>query len=450
NLQKIQINHNETTKIRQYFIAAEEIIWNYGPSAFNHFTGQELIADSESSVFFERSETRIGGSYKKAIYREYTDGTFTAHKKRLLDEEHLGLLGPVIKAEVGESVRVTFRNNASRPFSIQPHGVSSHKSKEGALYGTASRDAESPASHVSPGATFTYEWNVPEDVGPTDQDPDCLTWFYYSAVDSVRDTSSGLVGPLVVCRKGALLPSAKQRSVTREFFLLATVFDENLSWYLDDNILMFTLNPNEIDKDNEDFQESNKMHSINGYMYGNQPGLEMCKGDVISWHLMGLGSEVDVHGIYFSQNTFITKETRKDTTNLFPHTFVTAIMKPDSEGIFEVSCLTTDHYRGGMKQKYKVKPCHWWNVDPSLYVHEKTHYVAAVEVEWDYSPNRTWEFERHQYHKERFVKTLYKGGKERAECKGTSSPLYHFLFAILAFSFQVSCKHTNAFMVLLR
>lgn len=67
-------------------------------------------------------------------------------------------------------------------------------------------------------------------------------------------------------------------------------------------------------------------------MYGNQPGLEMCKGDVISWHLMGLGSEVDVHGIYFSQNTFVTKGARKDTANLFPHTFVTAIMKPDSEG----------------------------------------------------------------------------------------------------------------------
>lgn len=42
---KSTIDHNETTKIRQYFIAAEEIIWNYGPSALNHFTGQELIAD---------------------------------------------------------------------------------------------------------------------------------------------------------------------------------------------------------------------------------------------------------------------------------------------------------------------------------------------------------------------------------------------------------------------
>lgn len=71
-------------------------------------------------------------------------------------------------------------------------------------------------------------------------------------------------------------------------------------------------------------------------MYGNQPGLEMCKGSVVSWHLMGLGSEVDVHGIYFSENTFVTKGTRRDTANLFPHTVLTAIMKPDSEG----KCLT--------------------------------------------------------------------------------------------------------------
>lgn len=42
---KYTTDQNESAKIRQYFIAAEEIIWNYGPSAMNHFTGQELITD---------------------------------------------------------------------------------------------------------------------------------------------------------------------------------------------------------------------------------------------------------------------------------------------------------------------------------------------------------------------------------------------------------------------
>lgn len=41
---------------------------------------------------------------------------------------------------------------------------------------------------------------------------------------------------------------------------MATVFDENLSWYLDENIRTFTTAPNSVTKENEDFIESNKMH----------------------------------------------------------------------------------------------------------------------------------------------------------------------------------------------
>lgn len=39
-----------------------------------------------------------------------------------------------------------------------------------------------------------------------------------------------------------------------------TVSDENLSWYLDDNIKKYCKTPTKVDKDDEDFQESNKMH----------------------------------------------------------------------------------------------------------------------------------------------------------------------------------------------
>lgn len=33
------------------------------------------------------------------------------------------LLGPIIRAEVGEVLHITFLNKASRPYSIKPHGV---------------------------------------------------------------------------------------------------------------------------------------------------------------------------------------------------------------------------------------------------------------------------------------------------------------------------------------
>lgn len=44
----------------------------------------------------------------------------------------------------------------------------------------------------------------------------------------------------------------------KEFFLLFTVMDENISWYLRKNIEIY--GTNESDPDNEEFQKSNKMH----------------------------------------------------------------------------------------------------------------------------------------------------------------------------------------------
>lgn len=55
--------------------------------ALNPFFG------SDSKVFFEHGTTRIGGSYKKLVYREYTDASFMNQKERGPEEEHLGILG---------------------------------------------------------------------------------------------------------------------------------------------------------------------------------------------------------------------------------------------------------------------------------------------------------------------------------------------------------------------
>ncbi|XP_069831485.1 ceruloplasmin-like [Dendropsophus ebraccatus] len=382
---------------RHYYIAAEEIIWNYGPTEVDQFTGKKLDnPESESATFFEQSENRIGGSYKKVVYVEYTDATFTKKKERSKEEEHLGLLGPVILAQVGDIIKVTFKNNAGRPYSIQAHGVSYTKDMEGAVYKTGDNTEESPASHVAPGDTFTYEWDVPQSVGSTKHDLNCLPWLYYSSVDVIRDTNSGLVGPLLVCKT---LINDKQRGVAHNYFMMPYVFDENKSWYLEENIERFTRSPRTVNQEDPDFQESNMMHSINGYMYGNQPGLDMCKGDSVRWHMLGLGNEVDMHGIHFTGNTIQIHETTRDVASLFPHISYGVIMTPDNEGVFDVECMTTDHYKGGMRQHYRVKSCS--SQLPRLELFQThTYFIAAEEVEWDYSPNRTWEHERHEIHEE--------------------------------------------------
>lgn len=70
--------------------------------------------------------------------------------------------------------------------------------------------------------------------------------------------------------------------------------------------------------EDEDYLESNKMHGINGYLYANLPGLELCLGDRVSWHLIGLGNEVDMHTAYFYGNTFTYNGNMKDTVSLLP------------------------------------------------------------------------------------------------------------------------------------
>lgn len=72
--------------------------------------------------------------------------------------------------------------------------------------------------------------------------------------------------------------------------------------------------------------------AINGLMFGNLPGLDVCEGDRVSWHLLGLGSEADVHGAVFQGNTMQINGMRRDSANLFPHTFATAFMQPDNSG----------------------------------------------------------------------------------------------------------------------
>ncbi|XP_009078816.1 PREDICTED: hephaestin-like protein 1 [Acanthisitta chloris] len=371
---------------RRYYIAAEEVLWNYGPDGYDKFTGQGLNATgSESATYFTQGTDRIGGQYWKVHYVEYTDATFSK-KTWSEDMKHLGILGPVIKAEVGDTVLVTFANKARRSYSIMAHGVSFSKLSEGAPYLDGYLK---PGAHVKPGETFTYKWRVPENGGPTESDPPCLTYLYYSATDAVKDTNSGLVGPLLVCRKNTLNHDGTQKGIDREFYLLFSIFDENDSWYLNKNIEAFTGDPSKVDENDADFKESNKMHAVNGYLYGNLPGLTMCKNDKVSWHLIGLGSHYDMHGVQFQGNTIDLRGTTRDGLALFPHLSGTALMQPDHVGTFKVVCRTFDHFVGGMKHLYEVSSCSNTTQAQQPHGAMRIYYIAAEEIEWDYASNKS-------------------------------------------------------------
>jgi hypothetical protein len=135
-------------------------------------------------VFTERGPHRIGRTYRKAIYREYTDDTFTKLKPRPPEWEHLGMLGPVLRGEVGDTIRVVFKKQRHSPFF---HASSWRFLRQGfRRLRLRRRYSGADKMGVPPGKTHIYTWQVPERAGPGPNDPSSVVWLYQS-VDLVRD-----------------------------------------------------------------------------------------------------------------------------------------------------------------------------------------------------------------------------------------------------------------------
>ena len=86
--------------------------------------------------------------------------------------------------------------------------------------------------------------------------------------------------------------------------------------------------------------------ALNGYLFGNFPEPDMCVGESVSWHLFGMGNEIDIHSIYFYGNTFISRGHRTDVVNLFPATFLTIEMIVENPGKWMITCQVSDHLQG--------------------------------------------------------------------------------------------------------
>jgi FtsP/CotA-like multicopper oxidase with cupredoxin domain len=336
---------------RVYYIAVDEVEWDYAPLNINNITGEPF--GPTENVFVQSGPQRIGKVYLKALYREYTDATFTTLAPR---PPELGTLGPIIRAEVGDTIVVHFKNNASQPYSLHPHGVFYQKNSEGAEYNDGTSGADKTDGYVQPGETHDYQWIVPERAGPGPNDPSSVLWMYHSHVDEPGDTNAGLIGPIIIVRDRMIGPTGRPRDVDREFVTMFTVFDENTSPYLDYNIQHFTGRPETVNPEDEDFVESNLMHTINGYVYGNLPGLTMNRGERVRWYVLGMGTEVDLHTPHWHANTLLYNGMRTDVAELLPASMKVLDMVPDNPGTWLYHCHVNDHITAGMMALFKVNP----------------------------------------------------------------------------------------------
>jgi FtsP/CotA-like multicopper oxidase with cupredoxin domain len=339
-------------RTRTYFIAADEVEWNYTPAGRN--VSRLPLVEGEGVAQATRVNAN-GVIYEKAVYREYTDATFSTLKPRPAEWQHLGLLGPLIRAEVGDTIRVTFKNNTRiRWTSLHPHGLAYDKASEGALYGGGPTGGPAESGMVAPGGTRIYVWTVPERAGPTHGDTSSVLWSYHSHYVEGRDMNSGLLGPIIVSARGTTKPDGSPGDVDREFITAYAIFDETQSWLFEANAAKQRAFPLPYSASDPASRRPYLIYSINGLIEGNLPGLTVKVGERVRWYLFANTNDEDLHTAHWHGQTAVASHMRTDMVSLAPMGMAIADMVADTAGVWLVHCHSKDHFEGGMQALFTV------------------------------------------------------------------------------------------------
>jgi FtsP/CotA-like multicopper oxidase with cupredoxin domain len=434
---------------RVYYIACIDAYWNYAPTGYNVNTGKKIHKNTAEAVWLVGDETtRIGPEYIKALYVEYEDSCFDKIKPRSREDKHLGAIGPYIRALTGDTIQIFFKNKCSIPVSMHPHGVQYEKDSEGAPY----YDGSASGDKIGSGDTYIYKWYARENL--VDYGQSSKMWLYHSHVDEPRDVHAGLVGPIVITKKGMERSEydLRPKDIDREFATFMVLYNENKSPYFHDNINyyltkrtssddelasgdqghphMHTIhhgnehhhtdssagsfgeyksfsdseyvrstssaysssgpgsnshetfssvgkkqgkkghtdtNHNHYDSSSDDtfpdymlyadpaFVESNLMHSINGYVFGNLH-LDAGYGERVRWYTASFGTEGDgPHSPHWHGNIVeYSSGYATDTVVLIPGTTETVTMTVDTPGRWLYHCHVHDHIDAGMTTTFKI------------------------------------------------------------------------------------------------
>lgn len=211
---------------REYWIAAEPARWNIVPTHYDQMTAQKV----------KQGKTSFG-AYG---FRAYSPG-FKAPLGNAT------IPGPLIDAEVGDTVVVHFRNKLKAPVTMHPHGIFYANEMDGAYKGKWT----DPGGFVQSNRTFTYVWEAQEGTEGT--------WLYHDhgPMDPLP-TFKGLFGPMVIRPRGEARPDS-------EFFLGFHTWDPSITGL------------------------KGTYYCVNGKAYaGNTPTLEAKVGQRVAFHVYGI------------------------------------------------------------------------------------------------------------------------------------------------------------------
>ncbi len=222
--------------------------------------------------------------------------------------------GPVLEAEVGDTLVVNFRNKTNAPVTVHPHGVFYTEDMDGAYKGKYTQ----PGGFVKPGKTFRYVWDCREgtegvwpyhDHGPLDPLP----------------LYKGLFGIIHVRPKGAPRPD------------------------VDHYIVMHSLIPSATGL-------ARPYQCINGHAFaGNTPTLRSKVGQRVAQHVFGMSN--DFHTYHLHGHRWTDADgTVIDNVTIGPADSYSLEFTEDNPGRWFYHCHVFSHLHEGMNGWYIVDP----------------------------------------------------------------------------------------------
>lgn len=280
----------QVSRTREYWIAAVPVTWNLVPN------GRDAIANQG----YESSDTVI----RTVVYRAYTP-----HWRRPLASDHAGagIDGPLLRAEVGDTLLVHFKNLDTlrrAPHSMHFHGLHYAFNSDGSyIPGYSARGA-----NVRVGESFTYRLEVGRDsVG---------VWPYHDHSPSMHESiQGGMFGALS-------LTDPRQPKPDREFIVF--------------------------------FSAMGRFMTINGRAFvGNTPVFRARVGDLVQWDVLTLGD--DFHTFHVHGHRWRSPDgTYTDTRTIGPAESFRVRWREDRPGAWLYHCHVESHMMNGMIGLYLV------------------------------------------------------------------------------------------------
>jgi FtsP/CotA-like multicopper oxidase with cupredoxin domain len=212
-------------RTREYWIAAEQRRWNIVPTHRDEMMAKKVKGRTTFNAYG---------------YRPYTAGFESPLAPATVP-------GPLIEAEIGDTVIVHFRNKLKSPVTMHPHGIFYSNEMDGAYKGKWT----DPGGFVQHNRTFTYVWECREGTEGA--------WLYHDhgPMDPLP-VFRGLFGPLIIRRPDQARPN-------RDIFLTFHTWDPSVTGL------------------------SSTFYCINGHAYaGNTPTMEAHVGERVAFHVFGL------------------------------------------------------------------------------------------------------------------------------------------------------------------